>query len=142
LIRLSVPGLLEYRDVAVRAVTSGTRLLRPSTLTKPEPATEEEFSTQVISAVSEAFNNLAIHGYERGASPGTIDIEMSSEGDFFTISLTDTGPAFDPEGYAEPPEELPERGMGLFIIRSFMDELSYRAGPPNRLTLKKRWRTA
>jgi hypothetical protein len=31
--------------------------------------------------------------------------------------------------------------MGLFIIRSFMDEVAYAAGPPNLLTLKKRWPT-
>lgn len=37
---------------------------------------------------------------------------------------------------------LPENGMGLFIIRSFMDEVTYTAGPPNVLRLKKHRRAA
>jgi hypothetical protein len=38
--------------------------------------------------------------------------------------------------------KLPEGGMGLFIIRSFMDEVTYTrggGGKPNVLVLRKRW---
>lgn len=139
LIRLVVPGLLEYRDIAIRVVQSGTRLLQPIT-GQDTRVLDDEFITQVVSAVSEAFNNLAIHGY-RAQSGGSIELALSAEPDFLKLCIVDWAPPFDPANYADPPEELPERGMGLFIIRSFMDSLVYRAGPPNELTLKKRWRS-
>lgn len=99
---------------------------------------------QVVSAFSEAFNNLALHGY-RNASPGRIDIAIYAVPDeggrsgAIVIELSDTGEAFDPAQYLELPDALPERGMGLFIIRSFMDEIRYVKGPPHTLTLVKRW---
>jgi serine/threonine-protein kinase RsbW len=158
LIRLSVPGALEYRDVAVRVVGTACRLLRPR-----EPSTEaaashstdgartdftqDEFATRVVSAFSEAFNNIAIHGYKdapAGVAPPMserrVDIEVSSDDTELVIRLVDHGKVYDPASYAELPDELPERGMGLFIIRSFMDEISYTAGPPNTLVLRKKWR--
>jgi serine/threonine-protein kinase RsbW len=102
----------------------------------------DPFSMAVLSAFSEAFNNLALHGY-RDMPRGTIDIEVRSEGSTaegaLYIRLADTGRVFDPSQYVEPPDELPERGMGLFIMRGFLDEMRYEAGPPNVLTLVKRW---
>ena len=154
-IRLSVPGMLEFRDVAVRVVGTACRLLRPSrnTTSSNPPAsdqvplaarsdfTQDEFATQVVSAFSEAFNNLAIHGYKNDdtADDPRIDLEIGSEAGALYIKLTDNGAAFDPAGYLELPDELPERGMGLFIIRSFMDEVIYVKGPPHTLTLRKLW---
>jgi serine/threonine-protein kinase RsbW len=159
-IRLSVPGSLEFRDVAVRVVGTACRLLRPREGTDAsvghpaEPAradfSQDEFATQVVSAFSEAFNNLAIHGYkDANTSECRIELEISSDptsgdgvpsdGAALVITLVDWGKVYDPASYADVPDELPERGMGLFIIRSFMDEISYVKGPPNVLKLKKKW---
>lgn len=169
---LSVPGALEFRDVAVRVVGAACKLLGPRSGSSPELAAApghealhghaavpphpmvghtgaqagaelvDPFSMAVLSAFSEAFNNLALHGY-RGVPRGTIDIEVlrvgTSVDGALHIRLVDTGRVFDPSQYVEPPEELPERGMGLFIMRGFLDELRYEAGPPNVLTLVKRW---
>jgi serine/threonine-protein kinase RsbW len=39
---------------------------------------------------------------------------------------------------AEPDlDALPESGLGLFIMRSFMDKVIYTAGAPNVLSLTK-----
>lgn len=150
-IRLSVPGALEFRDVAVRVVGTACRLLRPSERSGANEGHEvphgradfsqDEFSTQVVSAFSEAFNNLAIHGY-RNTPPGPlrrIDLEIASIDGSLVVKLRDYAAPYDPVAYQELPDELPERGMGLFIIRSFMDVLTYTSGPPNVLTLAKRW---
>jgi serine/threonine-protein kinase RsbW len=151
LIRLSVPGALEFRDVAVRVVGTACRLLRPrgasgdSVVASSEAGrndlSQDEFATQVVSAFSEAFNNIAIHGYKDSPQgPSTrIDIEVSSDGVSLLIRLSDFGKVYDPASYAELPEELPERGMGLYIIRSFMDDVGYTAGPPHVLVLRKKW---
>ena len=158
MITLSVPGALEYRDVAVRVVGAACKLFGPGRPTgrssPPEVAhapddkakgeLQDEFVMAVVSAFSEAFNNLAIHGY-KGASAGRIDIkvyasDVDEEGGSVVIEVTDTGHPFDPAQHLDLPDELPERGMGLFIMRSFLDEIRYQAGPPHTLTMIKRWR--
>ena len=152
-----MPGSLEYRDVAVRVVGAACRLLRPhaahasrtsndggeSPEVTPRAYPLDDFSTAVVSAFSEAFNNVAIHGYKNAsrADLRRIDIEISADDVEIVIVMRDWGNVYDPRAYAELPEELPERGMGVFILRSFVDDTSYEAGPPNVLTLKKKWST-
>ncbi len=149
MIALSVPGRLEYRDVAVRVVGAACKLFSRGSSDSQPPAAEgaaknelaDELTSQVVSAFSEAFNNLAIHGY-KGLAGGRIDIRVEllggADGDAIAVELSDSGHVFDPSSHTDLPDELPERGMGLFIIRSFMDEVEYRPGPPNVLRLVKR----
>lgn len=98
---------------------------------------------QVVSAFGEAYNNVTIHGYKHGPAAGhdqRLDLVIRCDGEILSVEMTDWGTTHDPASYEEPPEELPERGMGLFIMRSCMDELAYVPGPPNTLILRKRWR--
>src|SRR5262245_43149596 len=98
----------------------------------------DDFGAQAVSAFGEAFNNVAIHGF-RGMPVGDVDIEISWTPEQLVIEMTDSGRSFDPDT-VEPPvlDELPEGGMGIFIMRSFMDEVVYKPGPPNVLRLSKR----
>jgi serine/threonine-protein kinase RsbW len=53
--------------------------------------------------------------------------------------MMDPGRSFDPQLLDSPElQELAESGMGLFIIKSLMDEVEYRPGNPNVLSLCKR----
>lgn len=105
----------------------------------------DEFDSQVISAFGEAFNNIALHGYADRPC-GEIAIEIDIAPDSITIHMADTGRTYDPFGVPAPPlERLPESGMGLYIIKSFMDSVTYSPGnppeKPNVLCLHKRRRT-
>ena len=134
MIRLRVPGTLKFRSVAVRVVAEACRLAQG----RDGEQEGDEFEAQTVSAFGEAFNNVAIHGYE-GVSPGDVDIEVDWTLEEFSIQLTDTGRSFDPDTIGPPElEDLPEGGMGLFIMRSFMDDVEYHQGPPNVLRLRKR----
>jgi serine/threonine-protein kinase RsbW len=96
-----------------------------------------EFQQQVVSAVSEAFNNLVLHGY-RGKANGRVDMAIRAGGGSIKIELRDWGKSFDPQAIPEPQfDTLPESGMGIFIMRSFMG-VAYRKGRPNLLTLSKK----
>jgi serine/threonine-protein kinase RsbW len=135
LIKLRIPGALMYRDLAVRVVSAASRLVgsKDGVLVP-----HSDFDDQVVSAFGEAFNNVAIHGF-RGCEPGVIEIEIEVGDDFITVRLIDNGKSFDISSVPTPDlDALPESGMGLFIIRSFMSEVSYRAGSPNVLSLTKR----
>lgn len=72
-----------------------------------------------------------------------MDVEFEIDRDALTIRLFDTGKGFDPLNEPKPDlASLPESHMGLFIVREFMDEVTYRRGVsplPNVLTLTKRY---
>ena len=52
--------------------------------------------------------------------------------------LIDYGNSFDIQSVREPDlDAMPESGLGLFIIRSFMDAVAYTPGQPNVLSMTK-----
>ena len=148
LIRLQLVGILEHRDVALRAVSTACKLVTP----RPLGRAWNNFQMQVVSAVGEAFNNIVLHGYAARRAPerrireqqireqtGSIDLRIQTRRGHIRIELRDWGSGFDPTE-VPPPEfdTLPESGLGLFIMRSFMG-MAYRPGRPNLLTLSKRY---
>lgn len=146
MIRLSVPGTLMHRDLVLRVVASSCRLLRLQ-LEKTQEASHPDdhaFDNEVVSAVGEVFNNIAIHGYA-GRTDGNVGLEIEIAGNQLVLRVSDTGKSYDlvADTAASLPN-LPESHMGLFIVRSFMDEVRYEAsngsGKPNVLTLCKRFR--
>ena len=157
LIRLQLLGILEHRDVALRAVSTACKLVTP----RPQGRAWNNFQMQVVSAVGEAFNNIVLHGYadRRGREQpsqeqrireqvreqqvreqiGSIDLRIQTRRGHIRIELRDWGSGFDPRRVPPPAfDTLPESGLGLFIMQSFM-EMAYRPGRPNLLTLSKRY---
>ncbi len=132
-IKLEVVGELEHRDIALRTVSAACRLAYARQAHIPEA---RETLAYVMSAVGEAFNNIAVHGY-RGGPAGMVEICIAVGPSRLAVELRDYGLSFDPRSVPMP-DELPESGMGVFIISSMMDEVEYRPGHPNVLRLVKR----
>ncbi|HLL24396.1 MAG TPA: ATP-binding protein [Kofleriaceae bacterium] len=144
-IRLSVPGTLRYRGIAVRAVAETARLVSGSTPRDPnDPLVDDvrhPFDTAVVSAFMEIFNNVVIHAYRR--KTGIIEIAMTATDEELVIEIRDTGTPFDIDGVAPLPDELtdetlPEGGMGIHIAKTMLDDVTYEPGPPNQWRLSKR----
>ena len=141
-----MPGTLQYRDVVLRVVTSACKLVRALAKAKQEASREaSDFDDKVVSAVGEAFNNVAIHAY-RDVSPEAVELEVELGAEGITIRMSDTGRSFEPAAEVQRQPDLatlPESHMGLFIMRSCMDKVTYRprSSPtmPNQLTLTKRF---
>src|ERR1700754_3664551 len=119
-IRLSVPGTLRYRDLAVRIVAEAARLVSCSAQRAPNDPLDHDvrhpFDTAVVSAFMEIFNNIAIHAYQRKGS-GMIEIEITPTLDAIVIEVKDDGRPFDLENVLPLPvdldeDSLPEGGMG------------------------------
>ena len=145
-IRLSVPGTLRYRGIAVRAVAEAARLVSGTTPRDPnDPLVDDvrhPFDTAVVSAFMEIFNNVAIHAYRRKGG-GLIEIVITPTDTDLVVELRDTGQPFDIDGVAPVPDELdeeslPEGGMGIHIAKTMLDEVTYEPGPPNLWRLYKR----
>ena len=128
MVRLHVPAQLPYRDLVLRTVSAACTLIGHP---------RSELRHQVVSAVSEAFNNVVLHAYD--GRPGPLDLCIETTTEELRVVMTDQGRPFDPSSVPPPDlSRLPETGMGLFIVDSFMDEVVYKPGPPNVLVLVKR----
>jgi len=158
-IRLTVPGTLHYRPLAVRVVAEAARLVSLSAQRDPKDPLSHDvrdpFDTAVVSAFMEIFNNVAIHAYasELPGEPvplgrtqpgaGSIEIALTPTADELIIEIKDTGRPFDIAAVAPlpselDPEALPEGGMGIHIAKTMLDEMTYEPGPPNLWRLCKR----
>src|SRR5436190_5343027 len=96
-IRLTVPGTLRYRGIAVRVVAEAARLVSGSAARDPNDPLDNDvrdpFDTAVVSAFMEIFNNVAIHAYKR-KDVGTIQIAITPSDADIVIELTDHGHPF------------------------------------------------
>lgn len=97
----------------------------------------------VVQAVDEAACNIITHGYQ--SKPGLISVDLACDDDAITVCLTDQAPLFDPSRLPPVDQHVPvERraagGMGILLIRTMVDSISYRVNSNghNELTLRKR----
>jgi len=109
-----------------------------STLVGHVPSADRTFRHEIVTAFGEAFNNIVIHGY-RDRTDGVLEVEAELRDDGMTLRLLDTGRAVDFGGLKPPDlDSMPENGMGVFMIHALVDEVVYRGGVPNVLSLTKR----
>lgn len=129
------PGELRHRDL-VGAMVSAVCARLEGALGRPG------LEWQVLSAFNEAFNNIVRHAY--ATVRGDVEVTLQVEDDRVTLRLVDHGEGFDfahAGAFDAPPEfdRLSEGGMGLFIIRKLMSEVTYeRRQGRNHLTMTKR----
>ena len=103
---------------------------------------DEDTKYQLEVAVEEIYVNIADYAY--GGSAGPVRIEMEV-GDGAVITFIDEGEEFDPLKHEDPDVTLPGNkrkigGLGIFIVKNSMDEMTYRYEEgKNILTIKKKW---
>ena len=77
--------------------------------------------------ISEACANIIEHAYG-GRPDGSIELRLAIDEAKLVLSIRDSGTKFDLQTYQPPDlDEARERGYGVFIIRSLMDEVTYDA---------------
>lgn len=109
-------------------------------------ATSYGFSSEQISdirlAVDEAITNIIKHAYN-GDENHTIEIELSFKDDRVCIELFDTGTTFSLKTFRQPniKEKIKQKkrgGMGVYLIHSLMDDVSYgREDDANKMVMCK-----
>ena len=97
---------------------------------------------KVLLAVDEACTNIILYAYPE--RKGYIRLACCLNHNDFVISIRDKGKPFNP--CSVPPPELDVNlddrrvgGLGIYFMRKFMDEISYRYDPKigNQLTMRK-----
>lgn len=105
---------------------------------------DEQSCYQVETAVDEACTNIIEHAYG-GENRGDIHIECSATPGVLIVQVKDNGSPFNPD-LIDPPEldlsleDRPDRGLGLFFIRRWMDSVMFEFSEEhgNVLTMVKR----
>ena len=97
-------------------------------------------------ATDEAASNIIEHAYEN-MPDGILELSCGVNKDVITIMLVDHGESFDPSEVPLPDlkADLSDRkigGLGIFLMRKLMDEVTYEPRPnqSNVLTMTKRKR--
>jgi serine/threonine-protein kinase RsbW len=87
-------------------------------------------AARILILLEELLTNLAKYGYPDSPEPGRAEIALALNGSRLEIEFIDDGCAFDPlavplPNLDEPLEERPVGGLGLHLLRSLADGVSY-----------------
>lgn len=107
---------------------------------------KEDWSNDLLFRVhlvlEELVLNIIDYGFDDGKDEHELVVVLMSEDDNLTIEITDDGIPFDPLHDAKVPdvdaplEDRPIGGLGVHLVRTMMDEVSYRREDgKNHLTL-------
>lgn len=132
--RLTLPATLDSLDAVTRFVeeigaTAGLR---------------DEQRYRLRLAVEEIATNIVTHGYGESERPVPADASFCVEGaadpDRVWVRLIDGAPEFDPTRTADPADldrPLEQRqigGLGIYLVRTSLDEFTYRREDGHNLT--------
>lgn len=100
---------------------------------------------QVDVAIDEIFSNIAHYAYNQETGPATVRVEVEEKPLSVVITFIDHGIPFDPLAEERPDTtrlpkaERPIGGLGLFMVKKTMDDVTYeyRDGQ-NILAIRKR----
>lgn len=109
-----------------------------------EAGCPEEVRTDVDVAVDELLGNIIRYAYGPEGGPVTVEVETGKDPPAAFITFKDCGKPFNPlaqeipDTTALPLGKRPIGGLGLFMVRKLMDEMTYiyRDGQ-NVLTIRK-----
>ncbi len=98
---------------------------------------------QIDLAAEEIFVNIANYAYIPRSGTVTIRISLSEDHSQVNITFSDSGMPYDPLAKEDPDVTLPSEerqigGLGIFLIKKYMDDVRYRfADGKNHLTIVK-----
>lgn len=103
----------------------------------------EEAKIQIDIAIEEIFINIARYAYPDGEGYVGIEVKADSSAGSVQIVFKDEGMPYNPLENKDPDislsaEERPIGGLGIFMVRKSMDDVSYEyKDGKNRLTIRK-----
>jgi anti-sigma regulatory factor (Ser/Thr protein kinase) len=136
-------AIMARRTLTIQAYLDQIQIIRDLvSLAAADADFREEESYAVQLAVSEACENIILHGYGQ-ENEASIEVEVLATPGELRVTLWDDAPPFNPATNPKQPDwstdDPPIGGLGLIIIHRVMDEVMYsRDGDRNRLSMCKR----
>ncbi len=133
-------------QITVRAVVDQVRAVTRFVGERLEAlGCSERTRIQLAVAIDEIFSNIAHYAYQRGDGSATVSFAVEDNPRCVVLTFTDRGAPFDPLAEERPDpshlpkEERPIGGLGLFMVKKIMDDISYTyQDGQNILTLRKK----
>lgn len=127
--KVQLEGMLENQGLA--------RAIAGAYLSQIDPTVEE--ITEFKTAVSEAFSNACIHGYENKGGTVYMDFSFVAD-DTVMIKITDKGIGIEDIAQAMEPLFTTDKGqnrsgMGFTVMESFMDKIRVDSRPGKGTTV-------
>ena len=119
--RLVLPSHIEAVADAAAAVTDFIRNCGLS----------DELSFGIEMAVRESVTNAMVHGNQEDESK-SVEVIFNCHDNELEIEVRDQGEGFDPASVPDPTNAenlLKTSGRGIFLMRTFMDEIEWRNRP-------------
>jgi serine/threonine-protein kinase RsbW len=93
-------------------------------------------------AMDEIVANIVTYG-QTGTMAGAIDVWFRRIDEVVEVTVADDGPPFDPLARPDPDVTLPLEsrqpgGLGIALVKTLMDDVSYERTARNVLTIRKR----
>lgn len=90
----------------------------------------EQIKMQFKMAVDEMFGNICLYAYGEGTGPVTVSVGQEEDPPAAVVVFCDKGSPYNPLEADIPDidldiEERPIGGVGIFLIREMMDDMSY-----------------
>lgn len=105
----------------------------------------QRVKVQLDVAIDEIFSNIVQYAYEAETGPATVRFDVEGDPPCVVITFIDRGIPFDPLAEERPDvshlpmAKRPIGGLGLFMVKKTMDDISYvHKDGQNMLTLRKR----
>jgi serine/threonine-protein kinase RsbW len=98
----------------------------------------EEAAFGIEMAVREAVTNAMVHGNQEDEAK-TVEVTLSCLGRELEIEIKDQGAGFDPTSVPDPTDPanlLKTSGRGIFLMRTFMDEVQWLNRPEGGTTVR------
>jgi serine/threonine-protein kinase RsbW len=131
--QLTLPGRLENLPAIIDFITAfmEDNDLQPGVINRVQVAADE------------AATNIIKHAYPGGEGPVTVNCAL--ENGALSVTFLDQGRPFDPTTVKPPDleseaEDRPIGGLGIYFMRTLMDEVAYHQPPGggNALTIRKK----
>lgn len=133
-------------QITVRATFDQVKPVMDFVNTKlAELGCSEQVRVHVDVAIDELFGNIVQYAYNPEGGPVTVRVEVEDNPLSVIITFIDDGAPYDPlsaefvDTIHRPAKERPIGGLGLFMVKKIMDDISYtyRDGQ-NILTIRKK----
>ena len=98
----------------------------------------EEAAFGINMAVREAITNAMVHGNQEDETK-SVEVIFNCTGNTIEIEVKDQGAGFDPTTVPDPTDPvniLKTSGRGIFLMRSFMDEVEWSPRPEGGTTVR------
>jgi serine/threonine-protein kinase RsbW len=126
--RLVLPSHIEEVSGAAAAVTDFVK----------NCGLNEDAAFGIDMAVREAITNAVVHGNQEDESK-SVEIVFNCAGNTLAVEVSDQGAGFDPASVPDPTDPanlMKTSGRGIFLMRSFMDQVEWRPRPDGGTTVR------